>query len=334
MHKPAARSATGDFPPAGSSPSAAGTAFCRASSAPPVGPLQNDVPVGSPSSRRTFTTTVHHTPTMLRPSEQEKQQSSSPGPNRRPTPSSGGPTVRHIPILVEGRDEPVLPSVDEEDATAKEKRSKTAIPMPFYPLDSSAQQPLRQAPPPGSNRGGHSVVDGREKSPQGANASVPIPLPYDRLSDVSDSGRSVGSSSNDSGPALSADMELIQKIQKETETLLPRIEAFQGDRNDRGFLFLDEMYVLSYVIGSSCKYHSLCFLLLHSALSLISLPLFFCSCLFLIWQANEALTQTGQRSSRRTRGHSGRPPWSHNVYYAMHQPARVENPWIHRSGYK
>lgn len=224
MHKPAARSATGDFPPASSSTaeaSAAASGFTRASSAPPVGPQAT----ASPSTaRRTFTTTVRMDPT--------DQQTSSPGPNRRQQqpPSSNGPNVRHIPIMVEGRDEPLLPSVAEEDA---EKRSKTAIPMPFYPTDTASKKTPPQKPPKPQPQ-----QAAREPSPQSADGSVPIPLPYDRLSDASsDSGRSAASS----GPAVSADMELIGRIQKETETLLPRIESFQGDRNDRDFLFLDEM---------------------------------------------------------------------------------------------
>ena len=163
-------------------------------------------------------------------SQQQQQQH-----NMGPSSSSGGPSVRHIPIMVEGRDEPVLPSVVEEDQqTAAERRSKTAIPMPFYPKTSSTSSARPACSTPSSI--------GSEETPAARDGSIPIALPYDRLSDDSN-GRSVGSTSSD-GPSV-ADLEQIGRIQRETEALLPRIEEFRGDRHDRDFLFLDEMYVSS-----------------------------------------------------------------------------------------
>nr|SVE73370.1 EOG090X0OY9 [Ceriodaphnia reticulata] len=236
--KPAARSATGDFPPG--SPAASPKGFCRASSAPPVAPhADNNNAAGSP--RRLFTTTVHHQP-------QQQAAADSPGLSRRnihhnysnasnASNNSSGSHVRHIPIMVEGRDEPLLPSVAEEGQSAAEKRSKKAIPMPFYPTPGkttpaaaapSAHVPSSVSPSAGS-------ANPKEEA---RDASVAIPLPYDRLSD--DSGKSAGSSASVELQTAN-DLELIERIQRETETLLPRIETFRGDRHDRGFLFLDEM---------------------------------------------------------------------------------------------
>lgn len=141
--------------------------------------------------------------------------------------------MRHIPIMVEGRDEPVLPSVVEEDQqTAAERRSKTAIPMPFYPTTTPS------AP---STSTCSTSISSEEAPAAERDGSIPIALPYDRLSDDS-TGRSVGSTASD-GPSV-ADLEQIGRIQRETEALLPRIEEFRGDRHDRDFLFLDEMYVV------------------------------------------------------------------------------------------
>lgn len=127
--------------------------------------------------------------------------------------------------MVEGRDEPLLPSVAEEgQSAAAEKRSKTAIPMPFYP---AANEKTTTNSPSNS-----------QKEEVKRDASIPIPLPYDRLSD--DSGKSVGSSASNDLQTVN-DLEQIERIQRETEALLPRVESFRGDRNDRGFLFLDEM---------------------------------------------------------------------------------------------
>lgn len=144
--------------------------------------------------------------------------------------------------MVEGRDEPLLPSVAEEglpSGSAAEKRSKTAIPMPFYP---TAEKNTPAAPPAaaaGTASYSSSPANANDRKKEDVrDGSIPIPLPYDRLSD--DSGKSVGSSASVDLQTAN-DLELIERIQRETETLLPRIESFRGDRHDRGFLFLDEM---------------------------------------------------------------------------------------------
>lgn len=142
-----------------------------------------------------FASAIHHAP----PNNSSKPESTS---------SSGG--VRHIPIMVEGRDEPLLPKVVEEDNHTKEASNK-AIPMPFYPAPSAAQEEKR-------------------------DSSIPIPLPYDRLTEEIP---------NRVTPTPSAgrpsELDQIERIRKETETLLPRIQSFQGERNDRDFIYLDEM---------------------------------------------------------------------------------------------
>ena len=203
-------------------------------SAPPVDTTTTATAAGSP---RRFTTTINHQPRV-----EPTANTSSPGVHRRPMTnaqqpqqqqhsSGGGGTVRHIPIMVEGRDEPVLSSVVEEDQqTSAERRSKTAIPMPFYP--SSNNKPTSSS--------SAAAVKKETKPTPTHDGSIPIALPYDRLSDDS-AGRSVGSTSSD-GPSV-ADLDQIGRIQRETEALLPRIEEFRGDRHDRDFLFLDEMYV-------------------------------------------------------------------------------------------
>ena len=246
IHKPAARSATGDFPPG--SPAASPKGFCRASSAPPVAPhaaAENNKTTNSPSARRLFTTTtVHHpqqstgtadSPGLGRRNLQQKSNSSA----NNSSSSSSGSHVRHIPILVEGRDEPLLPSVAEEgqSAAAADKRSKTAIPMPFYPAENNKKTSAAAATTVPTSASSSPANRSSGKEEPARDASVAIPLPYDRLSD--DSGKSAGSSSVDLQTAN--DLELIERIQRETETLLPRIETFRGDRHDRGFLFLDEM---------------------------------------------------------------------------------------------
>jgi hypothetical protein len=156
--------------------------------------------------------------------------------------------------MVEGRDEPLLPSVAEEGVgqfSAAEKRSKTAIPMPFYPTTEKMATPsssvTKEIPISVLTTSTPSAATDKtvkQNQEQVRDASVPIPLPYDRLSD--DSGKSAGSSASVDLQTAN-DLELIERIQRETETLLPRIEEFRGDRHDRGFLFLDEMYDVRFI---------------------------------------------------------------------------------------
>lgn len=136
--------------------------------------------------------------------------------------------------MVEGRDEPLLPSVAEESAqSAAEKRSKTAIPMPFYPTPSTPKTtttiktitPIKVSSSPS--------VDHKKEEEVERDGSIPIPLPYDRLSD--DSGKSVGSTAS---ADTANDLQLIERIQRETESLLPRIEAFRGDRHDLSLIHI------------------------------------------------------------------------------------------------
>ncbi|XP_057371634.1 BAG domain-containing protein Samui-like [Daphnia carinata] len=249
--KPAARSATGDFP-AGSPAASPKSGFCRASSAPPVAPhadSENNASMGSP--RRMFATTVPQAANNAANNQRENiQMTDSPGLGRRTihhhhnSSSGSGNNIRHIPIMVEGRDEPLLPSVAEEGGqfSDAEKRSKTAIPMPFYPSVEKTvpvtQIPISTSNPMAEKPSKTEKLIKVEQKEEVRDGSVPIPLPYDRLSD--DSGKSAGSTAS-AGIQTATDLELIDRIQRETESLLPRIEEFRGDRHDRGFLFLDEM---------------------------------------------------------------------------------------------
>ena len=118
--------------------------------------------------------------------------------------------------------------------------------MPFYPTTEKMAAPsssvTTQIPisvQTTSNPSAATDKTDKHNQEHVRDSSVPIPLPYDRLSD--DSGKSAGSSAS-ADLQTANDLELIERIQSETETLLPRIEEFRGDRHDRGFLFLDEMY--------------------------------------------------------------------------------------------
>ena len=170
--------------------------------------------------------------------------------------------MRHIPIFVEGRDEPVLARVVEEDnenrkhpersaakkLAAKKSmedrsshlNSKTPIPMPFYSssppqsgpdtIKSSTAIPL---PYPQDLRP-QTPVEPAAAAP--AANHIPIPLPYVQAEEC----QSPAPDRVD-GTSKKNDLERIDNIQREAEALLPRVQAFHGQRNDREFLYLDEM---------------------------------------------------------------------------------------------
>ena len=175
--------------------------------------------------------------------QQPVNRTDSPGARRRAAQqqqqqaSNGGHVVRHIPIVVEGRDEPLLPSVAEEEQQAAEKRSKTAIPMPFYPSSEAALQSKANESDASSGTSAPKQAKVNQKEEE-RDSTIPIPLPYDRLSDgVSNASPT----SQQAEQRTAADLEQISRIQRETEALLPRVESFSGDRHHRDFLYLDEM---------------------------------------------------------------------------------------------
>ena len=178
------------------------------------------------SSPRRFTSTLHHMPHSGGGNgSPKKEATSSSCSGGGGSGGGGGPNVRHIPIMVEGRDELLLPSVVEEDGANNKDAKKKAIPMPFYPQKTEKPQARAEA-----------EVEAKATV---HNSSIPIPLPYDRLSDDSSTR---GSAPDQADGRLRADLDQIERIRRETETLMPRIEAFNGrDRRDRDFVYLDEM---------------------------------------------------------------------------------------------
>ena len=227
----------------------------RASSAPPLN-------CGSP---RRFTTSVH-LPCNV-------------SDNQRPIKTSENePQVRHIPIFVEGRDDPVLPRVVEEEndtQKAAENRkqqatagnsvpvakqadkhsddlsnvSKKPIPMPFYPIASSKSEDGKTItsgstaiplPFPGEDESSTNSTSQTAKPAKNQPPHLtPIPMPYG--SSVLQESRDSSESPNQIDNLNNPEIELIDNIKREAEMLFPRIEAFRGNRDDREFLYLDEM---------------------------------------------------------------------------------------------
>lgn len=169
-------------------------------------------------------------------------------------------TVRHIPIFVEGRDEPILPkNVDQE-----------YVPPPPQPQQNSQQwqqnsQPRQQQ----QFTSGHQFQPQRKQSQQSyqgqqhhQSASPPPQQQYQaqhqsaspppqqqRPHDQTDSVPNQQQQQQQPPPApeqpkvnVNDPIYKVQCIQKEVDALKKQIEAFQGkSRADKEFIYLDEM---------------------------------------------------------------------------------------------
>eukprot|EP00096_Caligus_rogercresseyi_P008393 TRINITY_DN2710_c0_g2_i1.p1 TRINITY_DN2710_c0_g2~~TRINITY_DN2710_c0_g2_i1.p1 ORF type:complete len:448 (+),score=131.78 TRINITY_DN2710_c0_g2_i1:499-1842(+) len=192
------------------------------------------------------------------PKETKKSSPVPPTPPPPPQASSQGadpnpqPQIRHIPIVVEGRDAPVF-SRKVSDPTTK-------------PSESS-QQPQKQykepttplGPPPGPIPMGCSadhLKPMEEPSSPLPCPDGPIPLPCSPnllqkeakkeetvpLADATD-GKEPSSSPSKQHPQEPQDpaLEKVKSIQNNLAEITRRIEGFKGSKKDKEYLYLDEM---------------------------------------------------------------------------------------------
>ena len=153
---------------------------------------------------------------------------------------------------------------------------KKPIPMPFYSTatdqsknkgnSSPSEQPMQSRDPSAaiplpfptdlassrSSNCSSSSLEGEGRPTDSRQIPIPMPYPHEwqRESNLSKSLDQVDSapSTDRNKPAATAaqrpkksETDRIASIALEADALLPRIEAFSGPRNDREFLYLDEM---------------------------------------------------------------------------------------------
>lgn len=131
-------------------------------------------------------------------------------------------TIRHIPIFVEGRDEPILPKVEQEF-------TQTQAPPPSYhhpQYTSHHQFQQQQAPPPPPPPPPQPQKQEPKPKPQPQKQEPkPQPQPKQQEPPV-----------NPNDP-----ISRVQNIQREVEELRAKIENFKGSRTDKEYIYLDEM---------------------------------------------------------------------------------------------
>lgn len=153
------------------------------------------------------------------------------------------PNIRHIPIHVEGRDEPVLSketenSVHQQNSTQTQSQqhqpeiNKTSI------FDRVKNFPIKLD---------HKIS--RTPSASGRTAS-PANIPFKQQNsekDISIQRESVDDNPPPIPPAPKEDSIIkIQKIQKDVLDLMDKVEQFQGNsRKDKNYIYLDEMLTIN-----------------------------------------------------------------------------------------
>lgn len=161
----------------------------------------------------------------------------------------GQPHVRHIPIYVEGRDEPILNKTAE--TTSNVNVSPATSGNNIHAGGSSNTMPQKPQQPPSSSGGKNSIFSRVKNFPvrqafdndffQGQPAPV-----YQRASSPARTGTVPVSSPSQPPPQPAAvaltSIEKIQSIQREVLALMDQVEQFTGtSRKDKQYKYLDEM---------------------------------------------------------------------------------------------
>lgn len=150
-------------------------------------------------------------------------------------PTNSQPNIRHIPIHVEGRDEPVL-SKDKDNSLHQQSSTQTQQNKPEINktsiFDRVKNFPIKLD---------HKLS--KSPSPSGRTASANIPFKQQSNSDKDN----FDDIPPPIPPAPKEDSIIkIQKIQKDVLDLMDKVEQFQGNsRKDKNYIYLDEMLTIN-----------------------------------------------------------------------------------------
>ena len=210
------------------------------------------------------------TPTVIPENEDEnsiKTSASAPSvpsnnspvpPPRRTSPPKEH--VRHIPIIVEGRDTPVYSRKTSEptrNATVHETPARRPGSLTTSNPTPPKQEPTSPiSPPPGPIPMGweDKKKDPEPNSPQPMPPG-PIPLPCSPNLMETDGGNpsihAVHPNSDESSSAVDPAMEKVQSIRENLKDIKNRIDNFQGSKKDKEYLYLDDL-LTRYLLQLDC----------------------------------------------------------------------------------
>nr|CAD7463274.1 unnamed protein product [Timema tahoe] len=190
----------------------------------------NITPVNSaePATKQCGSPDAQGKPPVAPKPPHQQQIPSSP----KPTPKQQGSNIRHIPIFVEGRDEPVLPKNISEPSYIPKPSQFHQTPHPSHSYGTSPKftshhqfQPRQPSPPPASQPKRPSAPQSQQppqpKAPTKPQQEPPKPP---------------------EGPSPNDPISRVMIIQKDVDDLMKKVEEFRGNsRSDKEYIYLDEM---------------------------------------------------------------------------------------------
>lgn len=156
-------------------------------------------------------------------------------------PINSQPNIRHIPIHVEGRDEPVL-SKETENSGHQQNSTQTQQQQPEINKTSIFDR-VKNFP----IKIDHKISKSPSASGRTASPAANIPFKQNSDKDISIQRESSDDNPPPIPPAPKEDSIIkIQKIQKDVLDLMDKVEQFQGNsRKDKNYIYLDEMLTIN-----------------------------------------------------------------------------------------
>lgn len=228
-------SRTADLPSA-KQPSSESPRVTRAASEPPKNfnqrLLKTKIPLGNVSEQNEHNLATSASDSSVPSSEQQQTKS-----DNQQGQASGEPTVRHIPIRVEGRDEPVLNKPSSLKVNKKKIMDQEPT-SPLSPIPSDQPIPMGYSTVDNGQASSSVASNDKESSPQPLPSnSAPIPLPcsqdYMKPSQKVEEEKKL--------PIDDPCLAQLAKIMDNVLELSSKIETFKGDKNSKDYRYLDEM---------------------------------------------------------------------------------------------
>lgn len=161
----------------------------------------------------------HFVPPQYQNAPQYQQYPQQQAPPRAPnTPQEDGGFVRHVPIFIEGRSEPVnSPTAQRSRRFQQQQQQPPQQPQQPPQKQAQPQQQQQQEHPPRPTPLNTQQAQANAQAPPGAQGQVP------------------------QTPQTTACINKIQDIQRDVLNLMGQVEQFTGTKQDKEYLYLDEM---------------------------------------------------------------------------------------------
>lgn len=143
------------------------------------------------------------------------------------------PLVRHIPIFVEGREEPLLSTDSTRNRPSNPKHSGSSPRV-------SHQQPTSSAPNSIFNRVKNFPVLSGAASDFEFFQGHPQPQ-YHQSHPAPGNARSSSPAARKNAAALGSSISQIQNIQRDVLAIMDQVECFKGSKTDKQYKYLDEI---------------------------------------------------------------------------------------------